>query len=222
MSIITKKCSKCGEEKSIDQFHKQAKGKDGHRGKCKVCRSIDEHSYHVIYRETHRSEILKIAKDYRSRNKDKIMFYKKTHKEQIAKTNKEWYLKNIDVVRIKNRERTKQYRIKYPEKRRESERKWRENNHDHIRILGNIESKNYNNRKRGAIGKYTTKEWEQLCEKYNNVCLCCGQIKQLEADHIIPISVGGDNFITNIQPLCRSCNARKHNKTIDYRPMESL
>ena len=28
--------------------------------------------------------------------------------------------------------------------------------------------------------------------------------------------VGGTNWIANIQPLCRSCNSKKHNRIIKY------
>ena len=42
--------------------------------------------------------------------------------------------------------------------------------------------------------------------------------KQGLMDHIVPIATGGIHDIINIQGLCRSCNAKKHTKVIDYRP----
>lgn len=78
----------------------------------------------------------------------------------------------------------------------------------------------YKRRKRGADGSFSLEEWEELKKKYNYMCLCCKSTEpdiKLEADHIIPISMGGSNRIENIQPLCRSCNARKWAKYIDYR-----
>lgn len=63
----------------------------------------------------------------------------------------------------------------------------------------------------------TELEWLDLCNKYNNRCLCCGEKNKLTVDHVIPISKGGMNTIDNIQPLCGSCNSKKNNKEIDYR-----
>lgn len=71
-------------------------------------------------------------------------------------------------------------------------------------------------------GVYTLDEWRELCEKYGNRCLCCGRNDvQLTVDHIIPVIDGGTNSISNLQPLCKSCNSKKNRKHIDYRIVEA-
>ena len=75
-------------------------------------------------------------------------------------------------------------------------------------------------RRRGAVGTFTRKEWEELKSKYNSMCLCCKQQEpfiKLTADHVVPLARGGTNDISNIQPLCNTCNSRKFTKAIDYR-----
>jgi 5-methylcytosine-specific restriction endonuclease McrA len=72
-------------------------------------------------------------------------------------------------------------------------------------------------RRRGAEGTHTDAEWLALCAQYGHRCLCCGKRKPLTRDHVVPLIKGGSNTIDNIQPLCRSCNSRKHDKDIDYR-----
>ena len=48
-------------------------------------------------------------------------------------------------------------------------------------------------------------------------CLCCGDTKNLTIDHIIPVNKGGENILSNLQTLCKSCNSRKSDKYIDFR-----
>ena len=68
-----------------------------------------------------------------------------------------------------------------------------------------------------AGGLFTAEEWFTLCFAVGFKCLCCGEKKPLEADHVIPVSKGGTSWLWNIQPLCKPCNVKKHGKTIDYR-----
>jgi len=74
-------------------------------------------------------------------------------------------------------------------------------------------------RKRGAKGSFTLEEWQAKLKEYHYRCAYCGKTQaqhiretgqKLHKDHIIPLKMGGTNYIDNIVPACRSCNSRKH------------
>ena len=43
------------------------------------------------------------------------------------------------------------------------------------------------------------------------ICQCCGSHQNLEYDHVMPFSCGGNNNVSNIQLLCLRCNRSKSN-----------
>jgi hypothetical protein len=54
------------------------------------------------------------------------------------------------------------------------------------------------------------KIFEAMCADYEWTCPCClKKTHNLQLDHIKPRAWGGKNTTNNIQPLCKSCNARK-------------
>lgn len=125
-------------------------------------------------------------------------------------------------------EKRKQYQQDHKEEKAEYDKQYRKDRKENIKeTLDHWHKKNPGKRylytinrrarKKGAEGSHTIQEWLNLCVKYNNRCLRCKKERVLTRDHIVPLIKGGTNFITNIQPLCRSCNASKGTKTIDYR-----
>ena len=75
-SQLSKKCSKCGKTKSVNEFHKKLKSVDGLKSQCKKC--ISRHSKQ--YREDNKEKILARNKAYYQNNKDKVAEYYRDHK----------------------------------------------------------------------------------------------------------------------------------------------
>jgi 5-methylcytosine-specific restriction endonuclease McrA len=73
-----------------------------------------------------------------------------------------------------------------------------------------------------ATGTFTAEDAAELKARYGYRCLGCGLheaiVGTLECDHVVPPPAGA-NDISNRQPLCRVCNARKGTSSIDYRPV---
>lgn len=70
-------------------------------------------------------------------------------------------------------------------------------------------------------GSFTAAEWTAVKSLFGRVCLRClrpeSDTVRLEPDHVVPVTKGGAHHASNIQPLCRSCNASKGAQTTDYR-----
>lgn len=76
--------------------------------------------------------------------------------------------------------------------------------------------KNY----RDMAGSHTEAEWKSVVQRYGNRCLRCeatGEVVTMTKDHVVPVSQGGANYASNLQPLCGPCNLWKGNRDIDFR-----
>jgi superfamily II DNA or RNA helicase len=69
--------------------------------------------------------------------------------------------------------------------------------------------------------EFTDELKQQVFARDNNTCLCCGKKRRkgvtLNADHILPVAMGGRNAISNMQTLCKHCNTVKGVNEIDFR-----
>jgi len=157
-------------------------------------------------RETSRK--WKAANPERVREADRKRYI--ANPDKILEKNRRWRANNPEKVR----ERNLNYVASHRERERERVRQWQKDNPEKIAAIQNKRRA----LKAGNGGSYTNAEWVALCAKFNNRCIGPGPHHgPLCADHVVPIKHGGTSNISNIQPLCKTCNLRKGTKTIDYR-----
>ncbi len=72
----------------------------------------------------------------------------------------------------------------------------------------------------GPLPKYNSREnRQQLYGQQSGYCAGCSthfESRHLEVDHIIAVSKGGTDHISNLQLLCGNCNRVKGNRGMDY------
>lgn len=155
-------------------------------------------------------------KKYLEKNRDKIRErnseYREAHKEEIDAYNASYRRDN----RQKLKERQKEWREANPEAYREIHSRWKRANREKV----NAATHRRRARLKGCSEHHTAEEWEALKAATHNTCLWCGRQEpeiSLTKDHVVPVDHGGSNAITNLQPLCKSCNSKKHTGTTDFR-----
>lgn len=182
-----KRCPGCDTIKPHDEFFSNPTQRGGLDSHCNLCRK----DWTNEYRQTEKGRGALLA--YREK-----YYGTEAYKEAQAK------YRGSERQKKMSREYHKEYRRRNPNKR-----SW----YNSLRRARQLE----------AEGSYTQEEFEALCKKYGHRCLCCGVHASetpegfLCADHIVPLVKDGSNYISNIQPLCKSCNSTKHDKIIDYR-----
>lgn len=189
-----KTCTKCSETKTLEEFHRHIGCTDGRDPWCKLCKNFARQIWH---------------KNNWQRRRESNRRYYHANKEKHQEAKQRWYKEN----REKKLEYDRLWREKNRDRQLKNVRRWHKENKERTREL----DRRRRARKLGAQGAFTTQQWVELCKTHKHICLCCGEKKPLTVDHVIPLSKGGSNDISNIQPLCMACNMSKGTKTIDFR-----
>lgn len=195
---LGKTCTKCGEWKLYEEFHKNKRTKDGFVPRCKLCKAEYASQWYQQNKERQRE----LNRRWIAANTERWRQYRQS-----------WYFENKEHMREVNQ----RWRDKNVEQWRSFGKRWRDDNLQKARELERLKAHKRRALKRQSSGSFTREGWEALCLRYGGKCLCCGSSEALTIDHVVPLSKGGTNDIQNIQPLCNSCNIRKGVKSIDYR-----
>lgn len=159
--------------------------------------------------ECNKDNLRKLRKDDHPR----YSAYQKKHKIAGYNATRKWIKSNPE--KTKNHKK-KDYR-KHKEKRLLTCRKWAENNKE-------LTASYHRNRKakiKKSKGTHTAKQVKELLERQKYKCAEChcriafspkDGDRKLHVDHVMPIALGGENDIKNLQCLCEPCNLGKSDK----------
>lgn len=190
-----KRCPKCGEIKLLSEFCQSKHTATGWACHCKLCRS-------------------KEGKAWYSANKEK----------RYAKST-EWRLNHPERIRelvrrcaAKRKEKTSLYAKKYREANGERLREYNRLWSSAHKELNQARQRRKNAVKANAPGSGITAEQSiSMKQETGNHCVYCGKKSDsLQIDHVVPLSRGGADDVTNAVTACPKCNISKHNKTLIF------
>jgi 5-methylcytosine-specific restriction endonuclease McrA len=191
-SLPAKTCTKCGEVKTLTDYHKKSANADGHQNFCKPCDNAARAKYRAENPEATTAYQLKYAED----NKDKELLRKR-----------KYYEKNKELNREARNAYSREYAKSNPEKY---------NEYSHRRRV---------RKRNNGVLEYSTQE---VLDTYGIDCHLCNRPIDLTAprragsgvgwetglhiDHVIPISKGGPDTLSNVRPSHAYCNISKRDR----------
>jgi len=198
-----KVCSKCNENKKLDEFYINSKGALGKASQCKKCKS----TYGASRYQNNKEKILKSCKEYRDNNKEKrkatVKSYCQNNKEKISAYGYKW--RSINKEKISKR--MKLYDEINKEKKSIRYKQYAKNNPE-VKIRSEAKRRAI---KRLSSGKLSIGIKDKLYALQKGKCPCCklplGDNYHL--DHIMPLALGGSNTDDNVQLLRAKCNQQK-------------
>ena len=153
------------------------------------------------------------------------------NKERKRQKDKETRDNYTDERKREIKEKNHQYYLLNKNKILDNSKRWKIENQEYYKEYCRQYSKEYNMSENGkyinrlkvhrrraiedSLDKIDYRAVKDKFDRLGNKCVICGSTENITIDHIVPITKGGTNDIDNLQPLCKSCNSSKNNKTME-------
>ncbi len=215
-SVAEKLCSCCKKIKPASAFYASAVLKSGLRSRCIECESIGAAERSRAWYNANKERAAVARKVYANANAERLAESKKVwvnaNRDKLSKANRDYRARHKDKVNTAARERERQN----PDARRLARAKWDANNPEVRRAI----TRNRRAKIKGSSGRVTSRDVESILRMQKYKCAVC-RIDLRESghhmDHIMPIALGGDNSVMNLQATCPQCNQSKGAKNpVDF------
>lgn len=223
----TKVCGTCRISKPTSDFSANKSKKDGLQYRCRECAKAyrDKNSdriqaYLAEYRAQNREKAAETTRQWRQSNPERaragVRAYYQENKDKLrGPARRAWEEQNRPLIRAIAQ---KTY-LRNVEKYRAKNRAHYEANKE----LYRARDRNRHALELSSEGSHTAEEILMLLANQVGLCavpscripLVLDGPNKFHADHMVPLSRSGSNYIANIQLLCPTCNKSKGAKTMD-------
>lgn len=211
---MTKKCTKCSEDKELENFYRQKAGRFGVCSVCKVCQRELANKWNKENKERFRANLYK----WRAENPQRLSEISKKSWHKNSKNwkekRREWEMKNKDHLNAWHRE----WYMKNPEKvkmwaKRKYER-MRQENLEKMKLMWKEQGAFRRLKGTQSYKKVPLQYLQELKEATKNCPYCENEIIEYHLDHMVPLTRGGEHVKENLTFCCKKCNLSKNNKTV--------
>ena len=205
---MMKICTKCTDKQPVENFGLRAAAKDGRNPWCRECSR----------RET-RASYNKNKHKYREKQAE----YSRKNSAKKTALAKAWCLANPGRSKATHRRiylRTKAKRLRKQKERYATDAVFRETYLKRVadwRRRNPEKCKEYENKRRALLLHAFDEAVERkiVYVRDDKACYICKRslrLKEMELDHVVPLSRGGRHSYANVKACCSQCNRKKSNK----------
>lgn len=192
--MLMKKCTKCGELKPLDEYHRARLGKMGRAATCKSCKKLWQAEYYIENKDVINGRIKRWQEENPEKIKEIRRAIKQRNRTKILSKLKDKYWSDPDVSREKQRKKrrdnpelTKEQNRRSNTKRY-SDPKFRVENAIRNGIRGEIRRGSKKKRKTFALLGYSPAEMFVHLERQFTDGMSWENYGEWHIDHVIPLS----------------------------------